>query len=135
GGVETDAEGIAFAGNAFYVVGSHSQNKDGEHEPARHSLYRIPVDPQTHRPAGLGTCTAPAPGLTQTNLDPVILAHPLLAARRLEPPGETKDGQISHGTNIEGIAIMDGTMFVGFRGPVDDQGALILTIPLSGLFD
>jgi hypothetical protein len=134
GDIETDAEGIAYADGAFYVVGSHSRNKDGEHEESRHFLYRITLDPGTHRPADLGTCTAPSRAVTRVGLDPIIRAHPLLFDHRLEPPGETRDDRISHGTNIEGIAIADGNMLIGFRGPVDGQGAVILRAPLAGLF-
>src|SRR5260370_20845747 len=38
------------------------------------------------------------------------------------------------GVNIEGLAVKNGRLFFGFRGPVDDGKAHILAVDSGGLF-
>lgn len=131
---EADGEGVAFAGGYFYVAGSHSQTKSGAREESRHYLYRIPIDPPSPPSADLGTPAAPFSAIQRVSLDSIIRAHPLLSRYETDAPGETRGGLFSHGISIEGIAVADGTMSVGFRGPVDDDGAVILRFRADDLF-
>lgn len=127
---ESDGEGIAYDDGYFYVIGSHSANKKGEPQPSRHFIARIPVDPRTGRPADLGTEDRPARGLQVVNLDYLLAADPLLSVHGGERPGEGGE----HGPNIEGIAVRAGFAFVGFRGPVDEAGAVLYRLPVEALF-
>ena len=132
---ESDAEGIAFAGGHFYIVGSHSRTKQGAEQASRHFVYRVAADAETGLPTGLGTDQAPSPAVERATLDPIIAAHPLLSRHLTEPPGDNvaRSGP-SHGVNIEGIAVAGDTMFIGFRGPVDRDGAVILRTRASAVF-
>jgi len=138
---ESDGEGVAFADGYFYVVGSHSNSKSGEQQPSRHHLWRIAVDPQTGLPRSFGSDDAPAAGLGDVALDYFIAAHPRLKAHLTEAAGELKPGEEGnfdkdqHGPNIEGVAVLGDRIFIGFRGPVDADGALLVELPVKSLFE
>jgi hypothetical protein len=131
---ESDGEGVAFANGAFYIVGSHSRSKSGEAQASRHFVFRIPGD-MTAAPAGdVGTRASAAPG-ARASLDSIIAAHPILRDHLLEPPGDTRDqSQPSHGVNVEGIAVVGDDMFIGFRGPLGGDRAIVLKISAAALF-
>jgi hypothetical protein len=128
-GDETDGEGVAFANDYFYVIGSHSQNKQGEKQPSRDFLYRIRIDPKTGMPADLGTADKPSASVDITTLRTVIDKTPPMTAHLEEAPGEGR-----HGVNIEGIAVSGDDIFIGFRGPVTMAGVPILRLSEAGLF-
>jgi hypothetical protein len=131
---ESDGEGIAFSNGSFYVVGSHSRTKTGDAQASRHFLFRLPGDQPSPPSADIGTETAVS-GVQRTSLDPIINGHLLLSQHLAEPPGDSRDGNSpSHGVNIEGIAVAGDDLFVGFRGPVDGDGAVILKVGASSLF-
>ena len=138
GGVEldeSDGEAIAFSNGAFYVIGSHSRSRSGAAQASRHFVFRYRFDGSAPPPADIGTAVAVSPEVERRTLDPIIQAHPLLNQHLTEPPGDTADGNSpSHGVNIEGLAVSGNDMFVGFRGPVDGAGAVILRLSLNGLF-
>lgn len=74
---ETDAEGIAFADGAYYVIGSHGLNKSGEHQPSRYFLYRLTVDPVTGLTGDLGTKDIASAQVTKSgNLEKSSPPHP-----------------------------------------------------------
>jgi hypothetical protein len=118
-GGELDIEGIAVDGNFIYVIGSHSfrRNKarskksfkrnrktfnQGEikDEPGRDWLHRIEVNQQVQPLA-----------TTSISLRDVISDNEALEAFSEIPAKE-------NGVDIEGIAVDDGWVYVGFRGPV-----------------
>ena len=119
GGGELDIEGIAVDGNYIYVIGSHSfrRNKASsnksykrnrktfnqgkiEEEPSRDWLHRIEVNQQVQPLAKMSI-----------SLRGVISNHKALKAFSEIPSKE-------NGVDIEGIAVDDGWLYVGFRGPV-----------------
>lgn len=126
---ETDVEGVAYTDGTFYIVGSHSRNKTGELQPARHLLYRITAQALIQPSPALGTANMPSPAVQRISLDSIILAHPFEAEHLLRPPGESE-----HGLNIEGVAVRGNDMFLGFRGPVNEAGALILQLNVGQLY-
>jgi hypothetical protein len=77
----------------------------------------------------LGTEAEPSPAVRRISLDSIILAHPFEAEHLLRAPGEGE-----HGLNIEGIAVRGNDMFLGFRGPVNGLGALILQLDVKRLY-
>jgi hypothetical protein len=114
---EIDIEGIAAEGDLVYVVGSHSrvrktvddqrsaqENRQRllvvERDESRERLYRFRLD-------GHGEVSA----LEVTSLMPVIEQDPVLQAFTRVPSKE-------NGVDIEGIAVRDGRLYIGFRGPV-----------------
>ena len=134
--LELDAEGVAYADGAFYVVGSHGRPRrehgqgaegDARAEATRH-LFRIRLDPKAVDPE-TGQLRA-EPEITGTAaLARIIADIPALAPfhdRALEEGGVT----------IEGVAVRGGRLHVGLRGPVlADGSAAIVSVPLAGLFD
>ena len=52
-----------------------------------------------------------------------------------EPPRDAPQLSGKRGINIEGLAVRNGRLFFGFRGPVDDGEAHILAVDADGLFN
>ena len=120
---EIDIEGVAADGDSIYVVGSHSRKRsrvkpdektqetnqerleENALEPLREGLYRLQLD-------GEG------------KLDSAIQSTSL--RRRIDDDATLKIfAQIpskENGVDIEGIAVADSRVYVGFRGPVLRDG-------------
>jgi hypothetical protein len=125
---ETDAEGVAFADGAYYLIGSHGLNQKGKKQASRYFVYRVRVPSDTGRPADLGSEGKASTAVERsTALQGFIAAEPKLNAHVGDVPGQ-------QGVNIEGIAAVGTDLFIGFRGPVE-QGALILQVPIKAVFD
>lgn len=118
-GKEMDIEGIAVDGNSLYVIGSHSsrrQKTDPENsrkenaelfrddeivdEKNRDWVYRIVVDDK-------GAQTKKE----KVTLRDIIASDPVLRTFAKIPSKE-------NGVDIEGLAMKDGLLYAGFRGPV-----------------
>ena len=118
-GGELDIEGIAVDGNFIYVVGSHSFRRNKarskksvkrnrktfnqgkiKDEPSRDWLHRIEVNQQVQPLATMSI-----------SLRDVISDNEALEAFSEIPSKE-------NGVDIEAIAVADGWVYVGFRGPV-----------------
>lgn len=129
--LELDGEGVAFSDGFYYVIGSHGHPRDRNRrlDPERDAALikaRIDAASQVVRfRAGANGATGPIERTSK--LRDVIAAEPLLRPfmdRRLEDNGLT----------IEGLAIRDGRLMAGFRGPVLDDGVAILSVSLAALF-
>ena len=122
-GKEADAEAAGFDGDRFYAIGSHgTSRKKKEFQASRFSVYRIAPDGRSEASGGL---------TRQLASIPEVAAHLCTAADagRCET---LQDG----GANIEGMAVRDGQMFVGFRGSLDGAGrAIVVRVPVASLFD
>ena len=118
-GRELDIEGIAVDGNLIYVVGSHSSRRNSaaakksykrnrktfnqgkiKDAPSRDWLHRIEVNQQVQ-----------ALEIKSISLKKAISDNKALKAFSEIPSKE-------NGVDIEGIAVDDGWVYVGFRGPV-----------------
>ena len=133
--LEIDAEGVAYAGGAFYVIGSHGRprNKDGEMPDAAvaerlnaaSALYTVrladgSVDLED------GDLSAP-PSVTRTDgLVAAIKGESDLSDRYNLP---IDDGGIS----IEGIAATEASLIIGFRTPVIDGKTPLLTVSRAAI--
>ena len=118
-GVEADIEALAYADGQLYAIGSHALRRrapDAEargvaanrkryrkidREPARNRLYRMSFD------AASGELGAPA----HIDLSRRLRKDQLLAPFTRIPGKE-------NGVDIEGLAIRDGRLYLGLRGPV-----------------
>lgn len=135
--LELDAEGVAYADGAFYVIGSHGRprhekgHKEAKNEAstkATRHLFRIRLDVNS---VNLETGKFEGkPEIEGTSaLLPIIADIPALKAFYDKP---LEDG----GLTIEGIAVRDGRLYAGLRGPVlNDGNASIVSVPLAGLFE
>lgn len=108
-GEEIDIESIAVDGNTVYVTGSHSRvrvlEKDDqigtvELRPSRDRVDRFTLDSE-----------AKAGPIETLSLRATLDAHPVLQAFA---PLAGKE----NGVDIEGLAVKDGSLYFGFRGPV-----------------
>jgi hypothetical protein len=124
GEVEVDVEALASDGDVVYALGSHSASRrrgDRANEtharnleqirrgprrhPERHAVFRFRLDPATGEPTRL----------ERASLDGAIVKHAVLAPF-VGLPGK------ENGVDLEGLAVADGTLFAGFRGPVLRHG-------------
>lgn len=138
--VSLDGEGIAFADNYFYVLGSHGmsrgKNKDKEDAAtvkarmaaelkASSKLIRLAYNPANGTIAA-DPATPPSPALGK-----LIQADPVLMAFK---DTVLEDG----GITLEGIAVAGGRLYAGLRGPViqrdDKDHAVILSVALGHFF-
>ncbi|PTM38579.1 DUF3616 domain-containing protein [Bosea sp. 124] len=141
GKVELDGEAAATDGKFYYIAGSHSAKRgDCEANPQSRHLIRFMIDPATGRgkedatgklagfadTGALWTLMAGLPGLKDHVGDGMCLGT--------EPPKKKPELRGRRGVNIEGLAIRDGRLFIGFRGPASNGTAKILSIDAEALF-
>jgi len=128
-GSEIDIEGIAAEGDYYYIVGSHGiSKKQGERQSNRCRIFRLKVDPQTGAPGGLSIAGLRRPtGLDVASLTDVIRADPVLGPYFGQPLQQK-------GVNIEGLAVRNGRLFVGFRGPNVGGDAFVLEVSADQVF-
>ncbi|QDL52960.1 DUF3616 domain-containing protein [Rhodoferax aquaticus] len=124
---ELDAEGAASDGRYLYVTGSHSAKRsDCASNPDSRHVVRMALDPQTGKAqAGpvadtgrLWSVMQSVPGLSAYVGDGKCLGS---------EPGQ-------QGINIEGLAVRDGRLYFGFRAPVLQGTAMVLSVDAEALF-
>jgi hypothetical protein len=115
---EVDIEAIAVEGRTVYVAGSHSlrrkkvdpelsQSKNRKRiasvkrEENRDHVFRFQLDPETGAPIGM----------TKDSLRDYLISDPVLG-RFTNIPGK------ENGVDIEGLSVVEGTLYVAFRSPV-----------------
>lgn len=126
---ETDAEGVSFDGNYYYLIGSHGLNKEGKRQDSRYFAYRVAIDPVTGKVADFGSASAPSSAVVRsTKIGDAIASQNFLSQASKQVPGQ-------QGVNIEGLAVVAGQMFVGFRGPIINHQAIILKVPVASVFE
>jgi hypothetical protein len=141
GNIELDAEAAATDGAFYYVAGSHGAKRSdcGANPESRHVI-RFRVDPKNGRAFRnvRGTLVDYA---DTDRLWSIMSTTPELQAHvgdsmclGTEPPRDAPQLTGKRGINIEGLAIKNGRLFFGFRGPAEDGKAHILAIDADGLF-
>lgn len=145
GGGELDAEGAATDGAYFYVTGSHSAKRaDCRSNPHSRHVIRFRVDPATGR--GLRSPPGDPSGALVDHGDSerlwsIMHALPELKAHVGEgkclgsaAPARAPALAGRHGVNIEGLAVRNGRLYFGFRGPARNGQALVLAVDAEALF-
>ncbi|MES2880333.1 MAG: DUF3616 domain-containing protein [Pseudomonadota bacterium] len=132
---ELDAEGAATDGHYFYVTGSHSAKRsDCASNPDSRHVIRFRLDPATGH-----ALRSPAGGANGSLVDyadsgrlwQIMQSQPELQAY----VGERQClGGVQQGINIEGLAVQDGRLYFGFRGPVIQGAAKVLTVDAEAFF-
>lgn len=126
---DPDAEGVAYADGFFYVTGSHGRSRHGDSDnDSSYVVFRFPVTPSTGLPK------------FKPDEDKVVgvesssrLRKPL---RKGEFIKEFYDEPLAEGgINIEGIAVANGRMHLGLRGPSIDSRAFILSVDTEAVFN
>jgi Protein of unknown function (DUF3616) len=122
---EVDIEGAARIGDLIYWIGSHSTNKDGEARPNRRRLFATREVTGGH--GGVQAAGKPYRDLIQDlGKDDRYKKFHLGEAGEIAPK---KPG----GLSIEGLAATpDGALLIGFRNPIPDAKALLVTLKNPG---
>jgi hypothetical protein len=141
GNIELDAEAAATDGAFYYVAGSHSAKRnDCANNPESRHVIRFRVDPKSGR--ALRNFRGTLVDYADTDrLWSIMATTPQLQAHvgdsmclGTEAPKDAPQLTGRRGVNIEGLAVKNGRLFFGFRGPVDDASAHILSVSADGLF-
>lgn len=121
-GDEADIEGGTWLGDRVYWITSHARNKNGKKKPARYQFFAVEFvlseDDLSMRFVG-----KPYTRLLDDMLADPALEHFGLKAASERPPKE--EGAL----NIEGLsATPEGKLYIGFRNPIPDGKALVVTL-------
>jgi uncharacterized protein DUF3616 len=116
---EFDGEGIAIADGYVYFTGSHSCSGKNKYKPSSYLLARFKHNSATSFLDG-------NPALERTWRGADMLLN--------SPVRESYGGEKTKGTNIEGLAVTGGRLYVGLRTPVGKNEAYILSAPVAKLF-
>jgi Protein of unknown function (DUF3616) len=135
--LELDAEGVGYADGSFYVIGSHGRARHESHDPQKEaknqakadaSRYVFRVHFDIHAVSNDGRLTGAVEITPSTKLPQFIQAEPALAHT-------FNTALADNGLTIEGVAVRDGVLYAGMRGPVRDNGdAVLLAVPIAALF-
>lgn len=123
--LELDGEGVAFSKGFYYVIGSHGRPR-GKLDP---ELIKARIDASSQIIRFRAEDGTDAKIERTSNLKSMIAAEPAFDGFR--------DQQLEeNGLTIEGIAVKDGMLFAGFRGPVldDNKKAVVMSAPLDAFF-
>ncbi|MGH8848398.1 MAG: DUF3616 domain-containing protein [Polaromonas sp.] len=142
---ELDAEGAATDGRYFYVTGSHSAKRgDCASNADSRQVLRFRLDPATGRAlrSPAGSASGALVDYADTGrLWSIMQAQPELAPHvgerkclGSEPPPKAPTLAGQQGVNIEGLAVRDGRLYFGFRGPVLNGVAKVLAVDADALF-
>jgi Protein of unknown function (DUF3616) len=130
--LELDGEGVAYADGYFYVIGSHGHPRDSGHrldpnKDAARIAAHIAASSQIVRFRSDGA-RATGPVERTAKLREVIAQQPDLNSHR--------DQRLEkNGLTIEGIAVRNGRVLAGFRGPSLNAGrAAMLSVAVDGVF-
>lgn len=126
---EADVEGVSFDEGYYYLIGSHGLSKEeAKFQASRFFVFRFKVDPETGMPSfPFGAATRPPEVEISDRLRDVIAATPELQQYAEKPLN-------AHGVNIEGLAVRDGRLFLGFRGPVLSGQTLVMSVGIDTAF-
>ncbi|WP_165936112.1 MULTISPECIES: DUF3616 domain-containing protein [unclassified Bradyrhizobium] len=125
---DPDAEGVAYDEGFFYVTGSHGRSRRGDEKNlSSYTVFRIAVDPKTGVPK------------TKPNAETVegVEASPRL--RKVLKKDDDVEAYFNEplakgGINIEGIAVRNGRMYFGLRGPSVKRRAYVVSVNADALF-
>jgi hypothetical protein len=125
---DPDAEGVAYDKGHFYIVGSHGRSRHGD-KPNSSScmVFCFAVDKKSGKPLfkvseekviGIEASGRLREALCESDILGKFYNQPLSAG----------------GVNIEGIAVKNGRMHVGLRGPSDRDQAFIVSVDSNAVF-
>jgi len=128
---DLDGEAVANDGKAFYIVGSHGCSRHGN--KFRASSF---VLARVAREVVVAASTAD-PGVVNDGTE-VATTYRLSEALLVAPRAKnffSKDLMTANGLNIEGLVIVDGTLYAGLRAPIVDDQVYLVAIKAETLFD
>ncbi|PDT91120.1 hypothetical protein CO669_03585 [Bradyrhizobium sp. Y36] len=125
---DPDAEGAAYDDGFFYVTGSHGRGRHSDEKNlSSYTVFRIAVDPTTGIPKTRPNAESVDGVEASTRLRKVLKQDDDVEAYFNEPLAKG-------GINIEGIAVRDGRMYFGLRGPSVKRRAYVVSVNANALF-
>src|ERR1041385_999495 len=133
---EMDAEGTAYADGFFYVTGSHGRSrKKDEDNKSSYAVVRFPVDVASGLPPFQFDGDKVAPQIQ--------VSVPDRLRNAISQGDGSKNGELlkkaynknlkkENGANVEGIAVRNKRMHLGFRGP---PGGFVLSVNAEAVFN
>ena len=107
---ENDIEALTNDGKFFYAVGSHGlSRKNAKYQKSRYHIFKIEIDQN-----------GKVISILRSNLESI-----LKKTKKIAP--YFKKSLKKNGINIEGLAFFDERLYVGFRSPIIDGKAQILS--------
>jgi hypothetical protein len=124
-----DGEGVAYADGFYYVIGSHGHPRDRGHK-----LYPIRDAAEIEAKIMASSKIIRVDAESKRTKISYVLRHLI---RRDPDLKDFADRRLDeNGVTIEGVAVREGRLFAGFRGPVLPEGkAVILSVSLEALFE
>jgi hypothetical protein len=124
-GGQADAEAAAFDNGWFYAIGSHgTSRRNGAFQGSRDFVYRIRSDGgaagRWEASHALSEILATTPGLAEN----------FCTGASAAPCKSLQQG----GVNIEGLAVRDGRMSIGFRAPSPGGRAFVMQVDAAAVF-
>jgi hypothetical protein len=125
---DPDAEGVAYADGFFYVIGSHGRSRHSDSDnDSSYVVFRIPVDPAT----GVSKFEPDEEEVVGVESSGRLRK----ALRKSDTIGDFFDEPLAEGgINIEGIAVRNGRMHLGLRGPSHKGAAFVLSVDAAAVF-
>jgi hypothetical protein len=137
--LELDGEGVAYENGSFYVIGSHGHPRDEDHtlDPIANAdeiAARIAASSQIVR---IRLKSQEREELGEDDVRDVErsskLRRMIAAQRDLQPFVDRR--LENNGLTIEGVAVVGGRLYAGFRGPSLDEGmSPLLSVRLDSIF-
>lgn len=119
-GKELDLEAATSVDGLSFWLTSHARNKSGHHKPERFQLFALSYNAGNDR---LELYGKPFDGLLDA-----LIEQPELAPYRLDKAAK-RAAEDDNAVNIEGMtARREGGVYIGFRNPVPQGQALIVTL-------
>jgi hypothetical protein len=136
---DPDAEGVAYASGYFYVTGSHGRSRHGdEANDSSYVVFRFPVDPVTGVPPFKVTEKKVAKEVESSTRLRKVIQDACVARDKQSGDCSIRDlydeSLADGGVNIEGIAVKDGRMHFGLRGPSRGGNAYLLSVDAEAMF-
>jgi hypothetical protein len=121
GGKEVDWEGATWLGERVVLITSHGNNKEGKPQERRHRLLALKLKDEADK------LDAEKVGGPYRDLLKEMIGHPELKSLKLETLGKLAPEK--GGVNIEGMsATPDSRLLIGFRSPLIEKRALVVTL-------
>ena len=125
---DPDAEGVAYEAGYFYVTGSHGRSRNSNKDNnSSYAVFRFAVDPATGIPK------------FEPDEKEVVGVESSPRLRQAIEDGDTINKYFNRplakgGVNIEGIAVRNGRMHFGLRGPSRHRKAFVLSVDAGAIF-
>ena len=126
---DLDGEAVVYAAPYFYVIGSHGCSRRNKYHPSRFILARVRVD----EPGRVEDEAGHEPASPEDALTFVETTHCLADVLRAADPigGHFGKDLEANGVNVEGLAVVNGTLYLGLRAPSLDETAHIVSTEVN----